>query len=287
MLLGRQPPGLARAPGSHQGFAPGAGLRQVAARSRRPTREPRDVHRNDVPAEQAGARADAPIDGGEARGLDRARGRLGLQHRRRAVLDPLDASEGAPGSDVHRRSESDISEEVLRVAENGVYGPQSSEFVDASVFERLTEREERELFDWEGDQAQVKPWLREGITWRVGRCFRPGARRRPRPSGHRGREQLPVPHGRAERGALSTELRAAGGSRRHLFVAGVDLDLRTRVAVELGWKPVEELTAEIHEGDPSVRGDWWPWEWWALEPLDRKRPDWQTRYASVFQIGSN
>ena len=24
------------------------------------------------------------------------------------------------------------------------------------------------MFDWEGEQARVKPWLREGITWRVG-----------------------------------------------------------------------------------------------------------------------
>ena len=62
---------------------------------------------------------------------------------------------------------SDMSEELLRIAENGTYGPQSSEFVNAAVFERLTEHEERELFDWEGDQAQVKSWIREGITWRV------------------------------------------------------------------------------------------------------------------------
>ncbi len=181
----------------------------------------------------------------------------------------------------------DTSEEVLRVAEEGVYGPQSSEFVDASVFERLTEREEREMFDWEGDQAQVKPWLREGITWRVGDASDPEL------VDALGPQDIVVANNflchmdaqSAERCLRNfARLVAPGG---YLFVAGVDLDLRTRVAVELGWKPVEELTAEIHEGDPSVRGDWWPWEWWALEPLDRKRPDWQTRYASVFQIGSN
>ena len=55
----------------------------------------------------------------------------------------------------------------------------------------------------------------------------------------------------------------------YLFVSGVDLDVRTKVALDLGWEAVPELIAEIHEGDPSVRGDW-PWQWWGLEPLNRK-----------------
>src|SRR5712671_4822526 len=25
-----------------------------------------------------------------------------------------------------------------------------------------------QMFDWDGDQARVKPWLREGITWQLG-----------------------------------------------------------------------------------------------------------------------
>jgi len=45
------------------------------------------------------------------------------------------------------------------------------------------------------------------------------------------------------------------------------------------------LLAEIHNGDPSVRADW-PWQWWGLEPLNRRRQDWQTRYAAVFRIAS-
>jgi hypothetical protein len=42
--------------------------------------------------------------------------------------------------------------------------------------------------------------------------------------------------------------------------------------------------AEIHDGDPLVRADW-PWHWWGLEPLDRTRDDWRTRYASAFLVG--
>jgi hypothetical protein len=71
----------------------------------------------------------------------------------------------------------------------------------------------------------------------------------------------------------------------YLFVSGVDLDVRTKTAIGLGWEPVQDLIIEIHDGDRSVRADW-PWEWWGLEPLNRRRSDWQTRYAAAFQIGS-
>ena len=69
------------------------------------------------------------------------------------------------------------------------------------------------------------------------------------------------------------------------FVSGVDLNVRTRVAVDLGWEPVAELRKEIHEGDPLVRGDW-PWRWWGLEPFDEKRRDWEVRYSAFFRIES-
>jgi hypothetical protein len=72
----------------------------------------------------------------------------------------------------------------------------------------------------------------------------------------------------------------------HLFVSGIDLEVRTKVAIELGWTPVRMLLEEIHEGDPSLRGDW-PWRYWGLEPLAKNRRDWSVRYASVFQLNGN
>jgi hypothetical protein len=72
----------------------------------------------------------------------------------------------------------------------------------------------------------------------------------------------------------------AGG---YLFVSGVDLAVRSKVASEYGWRPVTDLIEEIHEGDQSLRRDW-PLHYWGLEPLDRARGDWQMRYASVFQL---
>lgn len=56
-----------------------------------------------------------------------------------------------------------------------------------------------------------------------------------------------------------------------LFVTGVNLDVRAKVAGELGWRPVLELIEEIHEGDPATHEDW-PCKWWGLEPHDQARP---------------
>ena len=61
----------------------------------------------------------------------------------------------------------DISKEMLDFAEKGVYGPSSSELVGAPIFERLTAHDKRQMFDWEGDQATVKSWLRKGMAWRL------------------------------------------------------------------------------------------------------------------------
>ena len=70
----------------------------------------------------------------------------------------------------------------------------------------------------------------------------------------------------------------------YLFVSGVDLNVRTRVARSMNWKPVLDLLREIHEGDFSLLNGW-PLGYWATEPFNESRPDWQIRYASVFQVG--
>jgi hypothetical protein len=55
-----------------------------------------------------------------------------------------------------------ISKEIVSFAEKGIYAPDTSQMVNASIFERLTEAEMVEMFDWEEDEAKVKSWLREG-----------------------------------------------------------------------------------------------------------------------------
>ena len=177
----------------------------------------------------------------------------------------------------------DISPRVLAVAEQAVYSNESSGMVQASIFERLSEVERQEIFDWDGDNGTVKPWIREGIRWLLADATDPEVVRLlgPQDMVLASNFLCHMPPEAAERCLRNmARLVKPGG---HLLVLGVDLDVREKVARELGWQPLLELIREIHDGDPSVRGDW-PWAWWGLEPLDDRRRDWQLRYAAAFRL---
>jgi len=177
----------------------------------------------------------------------------------------------------------DISKDVLSFAEKGVYVPETCELVGSSIFERLTAHEMEHMFDFEGEEATVKPWLRDGITWRLGDASSPEL------INSLGSHDIVVANNflchMAPPAAENCLRNIAGLVDRggYLFVSGVDLDVRAKVAHELGWQPILEQHEQIHDGDPSLRRDW-PLRWWGLEPLDHRRPDWQLRYAAVFQI---
>jgi chemotaxis methyl-accepting protein methylase len=197
----------------------------------------------------------------------------------------------------------DISREILEFAEAGVYsmGSDGSEgdsshlvqddsvtrnsFRDqpSSVFERMSAGEMAAMFDRIGDEVKVKPQFRDGIGWHFGDAGDP------RLVGTLGLQDIVVAnrflcHMSPEQAEpclrnLARLVRPGG----YLFVSGVDLDVRSKVAQELGWRPVTEKIREIHDGDVSLRRDW-PLRYWGLEPFDQTRIDWETRYAAVFQI---
>jgi O-antigen/teichoic acid export membrane protein/chemotaxis methyl-accepting protein methylase len=200
----------------------------------------------------------------------------------------------------------DISTDILEFAETGVYSLKSHDGSGApspgslalaedvvastsrdqpsSIFERMSCGEMKAMFDREGDQVRVKPRFREGISWHLGDAGDPGL------VGALGLQDIVVanrflchmhPEKAEECLRNLTQLVKPGG---YLFVSGVDLGVRSKVARELGWRPVTELIREIHEGDPSLRRDW-PLQYWGLEPFDQGRIDWKMRYASVFQRG--
>lgn len=188
-----------------------------------------------------------------------------------------------PGLDVSLYA-ADISPDILEIAKRGVYSLKANDLMDSAIFERLSEKEMGEMFDAQDGKVSVKPWIKKGIDFQIADAGDPGLADRV------GRYQIVVANrflchmapDDAERCLRNlASLVEPGG---YLFVSGVDLDIRAKVSRDLKWVTVPESMEEIHEGDPSVRGDW-PWKWWGLEPFTRTRRDWSIRYASVFRIG--
>jgi hypothetical protein len=178
----------------------------------------------------------------------------------------------------------DISQDVLKLAENGVYTRAISQFAGTDMFERLTENEIEKLFDRQGNALAVKSWIKEGMRWHVGDVGKPEI------ISALGPQDIVVANNFlchmnsyvAERCLRNiARLVAPNG---YLFVSGLDLDIKTRVAKELDWKPMQELLEEIHDGDPRMRSGW-PFNYSSVEPLNKKRQDWRFRYASAFQLG--
>lgn len=180
----------------------------------------------------------------------------------------------------------DISKPAVEFAQRGVYSRTASQLTSTAIFERMTAAEMDELFDRDGEVMTVKAWIREGINWQVG------------DAGDSETLDLLGPQDVVIANNFLCHMEVLEAERclrniarlvrpdGYLFVSGIDLDIRTRVACDLGWKPLQDLLEEIHEGDPSVRSAW-PWHYSGLEPLNKRRRDWKIRYAAGFQLASN
>lgn len=187
-----------------------------------------------------------------------------------------------PDLDV-RTIAADISPQVIAIGEKAVYSDESCGLVGESIFERLTASEREQMFDWNGGSATVKAPLRQGISWQLCDATSPDLAR------SLGAQDMvlasnflchmPPPMAEQCLRNIAGLVRAGG----HLLVVGVDLDVRQKVAGDLGWHPVADLIREIHDGDPVLRRDW-PMQWWGLEPLEDRLPDWQLRYAATFRL---
>ncbi|MGA9672575.1 MAG: CheR family methyltransferase [Terracidiphilus sp.] len=178
----------------------------------------------------------------------------------------------------------DISSPAVEFAKAGVYSAEASELTNTNVCEGLSSDEIDELFQRDGDALTVKPWIKEGIKWQVGDAGDAEVVEALGP------QDIVVANNflchmspsDAERCLRNIcRLVTPGG---YLFVGGIDLDVRTKVARDLGWEPVQELLEEVHDGDSYLRR-YWPSLYAGLEPLDKKRKDWRIRYAAGFRIG--
>jgi len=180
----------------------------------------------------------------------------------------------------------DISNDILEIAKKGQYSMAAPELVDSPIFEYLAPEEMRAMFDKEGDQASVKPWLKEGIHWQVADA------RDPELVNMLGGQDIVFANKflfhmePAEAEKCLRNVARLVNPAGHLFVSGVDLDVRSKVMRELGWTPIQDMLEDMHDGDPQVRRDW-PWRYWGLEPFTSSRPDWRMYYASLFRAPEN
>jgi 2-polyprenyl-3-methyl-5-hydroxy-6-metoxy-1,4-benzoquinol methylase len=181
----------------------------------------------------------------------------------------------------------DISQDILEFASQGIYSRHPTESYrdqNASIFERMSNDEMAAMFEMESDQARIRPWIKAGITWLVA------------DAGDRDLKRILGPQDIvvANRFLCHMDPKAAESCLYNiarlvrpggfLFVSGVDLDVRTKVASQLQWRPVVDLLKEVHDGDCSLRRGW-PLEYWGLEPCREQEPGREYRYASIFQIG--
>ncbi|MET0390680.1 MAG: CheR family methyltransferase [Polyangiales bacterium] len=170
----------------------------------------------------------------------------------------------------------DISPEPLEIAKHGLWSR------DAFQLERLSPAELDFFFDREGDKLRVKQSLRDSVQFSLDDATNPEVLAKLGPQNmviaNRFLCHMQPAHAEASLRTIASAV-APGG---YLVCEGVDVDVRTKVVKSLGWKPIVEKLEAIHDGDHTMR-DGWPWEYWALEPLDKSHPDWQLRYATIFQ----
>lgn len=176
----------------------------------------------------------------------------------------------------------DISEEAVETAKQGVYSLSHAKLGGTVVCEKLSPVEMDEFFDRTRDEIAVKPWLKEGIDWRVEDASDRSI------TDSVGSQDLVVANNflchmsPSEAEDCLRNVARLVNPGGYLIVSGIDLNVRATVAQDLGWVPVEELLEEIHEGD-ILRNDW-PFHYYGLEPLDKRRQDRNVRYATAFQV---
>jgi len=179
----------------------------------------------------------------------------------------------------------DIAKDAVEFAKRGVYRRKTAELTNTDICERMTPQEVDEFFEKNGDELSVRPWIREGIEWKVSDAGDPGLvdamALQDMVVANNFLCHMEVPDAEATLRNIARLVKPNG----YLFVSGVDLEVRTRVATDLGWRALEELAEEIHEGDPCMR-EIWPCHYGALEPLNKKKRDWRIRYAAAFQMNS-
>jgi SAM-dependent methyltransferase len=179
----------------------------------------------------------------------------------------------------------DISKQAIECAKFGRYSLTASQLTGTAICECMTAAEMEELFDRDGNAVTVKSSIKEGIEWHVGDVGEPEMLDTLGPQDMVVANNFLCHMDAQEAGRCLRNIAKLVRPSGYLFVSGVDLDIRTRAACDLGWKPLPELLEEIHEADFYSRRCW-PFHYGGVEPLNKRRRDWSIRYAAAFQLAS-
>ena len=184
----------------------------------------------------------------------------------------------------------DISEPAVSKAEAARYTRGDSEIVRGflrSEPKPLPEESIAELFETSGNELRVKDWIRRGANFQVADARDPELARK------LGFQDVVVANNflvhmkpPAATACLWNVIRLVrpGGI---LVCRGVDLDVRERAVRDFGLTPVILRIEEIHDSELNIDARrYWPWRYFGLEPLNKKRKDWMERYASIFRVPS-
>lgn len=183
----------------------------------------------------------------------------------------------------------DMSPAVVDVAADAWYdaaGP-SSEGLDAlpsGAWElgHLSDRERETLFEPGGNgRVRVRDWIRADTHWVAADASDPGLVDRMEPQDVVLANNFLGPMDQEVAEACLRNLVRLVRPGGYLVVDGIDQDLRARLFPTLGLTPIVDRLEEVYYEDPTKRN--WPWERWALEPLDFDRPDWRFRYCSIYR----
>jgi hypothetical protein len=177
----------------------------------------------------------------------------------------------------------DISSLAVQVGKSGVYPLGTSNLTNTDVLKHMTAGEQKDFFDRDGNTMTVKSWIKKGINWDVGNVGEPEILDMLGPQDIVLANNFLCHMNDSMAEGCLRNIASLLRPRGYLFVSGIDLDIRTRVANDLGWTPVEELLEEIHESDSYMRS-LWPCQYSGLEPLNKRKRDWRMRYATVFQL---
>lgn len=170
----------------------------------------------------------------------------------------------------------DVSEAAVLAAREGIWASDSNELegVPAQMLDIMFDRRDGALV--------IKESLREGVIFRVGDACDQRLLETigPQDLVMANNFLVHLPDKVAEACISNIEKLIVPGG---VFVVwGVNLNIKTRVIKLLGLKPLLYNIEKIYQADQAALKAW-PLKWWALEPSDFTRSDWDVRYCTIFQ----